>query len=110
MKANTHLATSIGKIGAAILLGTLAVTTVACSTRSKPAVSSSSSMPVSASLHPVVLQSGAPVVEQPAPVAVSKKRSTKPSAAQPIVYRSRDYGVSFVYPWRARRMISSMVA
>ena len=100
MKANTHIATSIGKIGAAILLGTLAVTTVACSTRSKPAVNSSSSMPESASLHPAVLQSGAPVVEQPAPVMVSKKTSTKPSAAQPIVYRSRDYGVSFVYPWQ----------
>ena len=100
MKANTHLATSIGKIGAAILLGTLAVTTVACSSKSKPAANSSSSMPASASLHPAVFQTGVPVVEQPAPVMVSKKTSAKPSAAQPIVYRSRDYGVSFVYPWQ----------
>ena len=50
MKANTHLATSIGKIGAAILLGTLAVTTVACSTKSKPAARLI--MPASASLQP----------------------------------------------------------
>jgi len=102
MKANTHIATSIGKIGAAILLGTLAMTTVACSTKSKPAVSSSSSssMPASASLRPAVLQTGVPVVEPPAPVAVSKKTSAKPSAAKSIVYRSRDYGVSFDYPWQ----------
>jgi len=100
MKANTHIATSIGKFGAAILLGTLAVTTVACSTKSKPAVSSSSSMPASASLHPAVLQTGVPVVEQPVPVVVSKKTSAKPSAAKSIVYRSRDYGVSFDYPWQ----------
>ena len=100
MKANTHLATSIGKFGAAILLGTLAVTTVACSTKSKPAVNSSSSMPASASLRPAVLQTGVPDVEQPAPAAVSKKTSAKPSASKSIVYRSRDYGVSFDYPWQ----------
>jgi hypothetical protein len=100
MKANTHLATSIGKFGAAILLGTLAAATVDCSTRSKPAVSSSSSMPASASLRPAVLQTGAPVEEPPVPVVVSKKTSAKPSAAKSIVYRSRDYGVSFDYPWQ----------
>jgi hypothetical protein len=102
MKANTHIATSIDKFGAAILLGTLAVTTVACSTKSKPtmSLSSSSSMPASASLRPAVLQTGVPVVEQPAPAAASKRTSTKPSAAKSIVYRSRDYGVSFVYPWQ----------
>jgi hypothetical protein len=107
MKANPHLATSIGKIGAAILLGTLAVTTVACS-KSKPAVGST--MPASASLRPAVLQSGVPVVEQPAPVAVSKKTSTKPSASMPIVYRSRDYGVSFVYPWQYSFVSAKAVA
>jgi hypothetical protein len=110
MKANTHIATSIGKFGAAILLGTLAVTTVACSAKSKPAVSSSSSMPASASLRPAVLQTGVPVVEQPVPVAVSKKTSAKPSAAKSIVYRSRDYGVSFVYPWQYSFVSAKAVA
>ena len=110
MKANTHIATSIGKFGAAILLGTLAVTTVACSTRSKPAVSSSSSMPASASLRPAVLQTGVPVAEPPAPVAASKKTSAKPSAAKSIVYRSRDYGVSFDYPWQYSFVSASAVA
>jgi hypothetical protein len=109
MKANTHIATSIGKIGAAVLLGALAATTVACSTKSKPVVGSSSSMPVSASLRPVALQTGAPVVEPPAPV-VGKKTSSKPSAAQPIVYRSRDYGVSFVYPWQYSFVSARVVA
>ncbi|HEX9120838.1 MAG TPA: hypothetical protein VF840_09895 [Terriglobales bacterium] len=110
MKANTHIATSIGKFGAAILLGTLAVTTVACSSKSKPAVNSSSSMPASASLHPAVLQTGVPVVEQPAPVAVSKKTSAKPSASKSIVYRSRDYGVSFDYPWQYSFVSAKAVA
>lgn len=100
MKASTHIATSIGKFGAAILLGTLAATTVACSTKSKPVLSSSSSLPASASLRPAVLQTGEPVVEPPALVAVTKKTSAKPSAAKSIVYRSRDYGVSFDYPWQ----------
>jgi hypothetical protein len=108
MKGNTHIATSIGKIGAAILLGTLAVTTVACSTKSKPV---SSTMPASASLRPAVLQSGVPVVEQPAPV-VSKKMpsATKPSASKSIVYRSRDYGVSFDYPWQYAFISAKAVA
>jgi hypothetical protein len=111
MKANTHIATSICKFGAAILLGTLAVTTVACSTKSKPAVSSfsSSSMPASASLHPAVLQTGVPV-EQPVPVVVSKKTSAKPSAAKSIVFRSRDYGVSFDYPWQYSFVSAKAVA
>ncbi len=108
MKANTHLATSIGKFGAAILLGTLAATTVACSTKSKPAVSST--VPASASLRPAVLQTGVPVVEQPAPVAVSKKASAKPSAAKLLVYRSRDYGVSFDYPWQYSFVSAKAVA
>ena len=33
-------------------------------------------------------------------MAVNKKTSTKPSASKSIVYRSRDYGVSFVYPFQ----------
>lgn len=112
MKANTHIATSIGKFGAAILLGTFAATTVACSTRSKPAVSStsSSSMPANASLRPAVLQTGEPVVEPPVPVAVTKKTSAKPSAAKSIVYRSRDYGVSFDYPWQYSFVSAKAVA
>jgi hypothetical protein len=108
MKANTHIATSIGKVGAAILLGTLAMTTVACSTKSKPAVSSA--MPASASLRPAALQTGAPVVEQPVPLVVGKKTSAKPSAAKSIVYRSRDYGVSFDYPWQYSFVSAKAVA
>jgi len=114
MKANTHPATFIGKFGAAILLGTLAATTVACSTKSKPAVNSTStstsSMPASASLRPAVLQTGVPVVEQPVPLAVSKKTSAKPSAAKSIVFRSRDYGVSFDYPWQYSLVSAKAVA
>jgi hypothetical protein len=110
MKANTHIATSIVKFGAAILLGTLAVTTVACSTKSKPAVSSSSAMPGTASLRPAVLQTGTPVEEPPVPVAVSRKTSAKPSAAKSIVFRSRDYGVSFDYPWQYSFVSAKAVA
>ena len=108
MKANTHNATLFGKIGAVVLLGTLAVTTVACSTKSKPALSSN--MPASATVHPAALQSGAPEGETPVSVAVSKLASAKPSASKAIVYRSRDYGVSFVYPWQYSFVSAKAVA
>ena len=118
--ANTHIAPSISKVHALILLGTLAavVTTVACSTDSKPAVNSNSnststtSMPANASVRPAALETGAPAGAQEARVVVSKKTSssTKPSASKLIVYRSRDYGVSFLYPWQYAFLSARAVA
>jgi hypothetical protein len=103
MKANTHIANSTIKVGAAILLGTLAALTVACSSHSKPAGSSTAtsslSMPGNVRVRPAALQTSVPVVETPVETKKAAK-APKPSAALPIVYKSRDYGVSFVYPWQ----------
>jgi len=85
-----------------ILLGTLAslIAMVACSQQAKPKLTSSE--PLGSQVRPAVLQTGEPVVEQVAPVVVSKKTTSnvKPSAAKTFLYRSRDYGISFEYPWQ----------
>jgi len=112
MKANTHIAEAITRFGAAILLGSLALTNFACSSNSKPRMSSNSNFTSStpgASVRPAVLETSQPVVE---PV-VNKKMSSKvgkPSAAKSGLYRSRDYGVSFVYPWQYAFVSGKMVA
>jgi hypothetical protein len=99
--ANNNIAPSIRKVGVVVLLSTLAVvTTVACSTKSRPAVNLS--MPASAALRPAALETGVSAVEHAAPVAAGMKASLpeKPSPSKLSVYRSRDYGVSFLYPWQ----------
>ncbi len=115
MKANNHIAEAITKFGAAILLGgAVALSTVACSTKSNPAVSVNStpitsSVPVSerADVRPVALQNVEPAQMAGKRVA---SRVAKPSAALPVVYKSRDYGVSFVYPWQYSLVSARMVA
>ncbi|HZU44316.1 MAG TPA: hypothetical protein VE994_16690 [Terriglobales bacterium] len=84
-----------------ILVGALviAMTSVACSSKSQSAVKSK--QPVRAS-EPVVPESGVPAVEQPTLLSISSKSSSpvKGPASQLITYKSRDYGVSFTYPWQ----------
>jgi hypothetical protein len=108
--ANTHIATSANKARALILLGTLAavITTVECSNHSKPG--DTSSISAGARFRPAVLQTTMPAVAGAEPAAVVKKTSAKPSAAKPIAYRSRDYGVSFVYPWQYAFVSAKAVA
>ncbi len=83
---------------AVILLGTLAalVATLACS--SKPSKQAASS-PVSSSatLKPVALSTVVPVVPQPASDSVKSKRVDPVKSGN---FMSRDYGVSFRYPWQ----------
>jgi hypothetical protein len=93
---------SIRKLGGLALLGTLAIamTSVACSRNSKPPVSSSQvNSPVA---RPATLQTVAQTVSEPVAVSASKETSAavKPPSSQLIQYRSRDYGVSFMYPWQ----------
>lgn len=83
---------------AVILLGTLAAmaATLACSSKpSKQAVSS----PVSstATVKPVALSTVVPVVSQPSTEVVKAKRSDPVKSGN---FLSRDYGVSFHYPWQ----------
>lgn len=83
---------------AVILLGTLAalVATLACSSKgSKQAMSS----PVSstATVKPVALSTVVPVVSEPSSLVVKPKR---PDLVKGGNFLSRDYGVSFHYPWQ----------
>jgi hypothetical protein len=83
---------------AVILLGTLAalVATLACSSKpSKQAVSS----PVSstAAVKPVALSTVVPVVSQPSTEVVKPKKLDPVRSGN---FLSRDYGISFRYPWQ----------
>lgn len=99
--ANTSTAVSISKRSSLMLVGTLAAVTamVACSSNSGP--SSSSSQPPGVSLRPAALETVA-AVSPSAPVAAAEKASSpqKPPASGLNFYRSRDYRVSFRYPWQ----------
>ncbi len=95
-----------------ILLGTLAslFATVACSHQAKPKLTSSD--PQGPQFRPAVLQSSELASQQPAPVVVSKKTKSnvKPSASKMFLYRSRDYGISFEYPWQYAFVSAKAVA
>lgn len=82
---------------AVILLGTLAalVATLACSKPSKQATSSPVS--TSATVQPVALSTVVPVASQPASESLRPKRIDPVKSGN---FLSRDYGVSFHYPWQ----------
>jgi hypothetical protein len=98
----------VSKRRAAILLGALVAMafTIACSSDSKPAVKASG--PASASLRPAKLESSVPLAVKPA-VATTSATAMRP-AAQMVAYRSRDYGVSFHYPWQYAFLSAKAVA
>jgi hypothetical protein len=104
------IAPSIRRSRALILLGTLAalVTTVACSSNSKPNVNSS--QPAKASVQPVSLKSALPSSSEP--MLETTKASTPEKTALPklISYKSRDYGVSFAYPRQYAYLSAKAVA
>jgi hypothetical protein len=115
-RANTKFAQWIGRRRTLILAGTLAmaVTLIACSRNSKVAVSGTGNP------HAVPPNSGETTVGRPSlsaptvrPVALQRGEATpvvKPSASKLLVYRSRDYGVSFVYPWQYAYISAKTVA
>ncbi len=102
MNANTHIAPSFGKVRIVVLLGMLAavMTIVACSSKPKP--TQNSSLPSGGTLRPAALRTTVPVVAHPAAAAVEKtaEKKEKPSPTKLLSYRSRDYGISFQYPWQ----------
>src|SRR5579872_3493113 len=101
-------ALSVRNRRAVILLGTLAalVATLACSSKpGKQAVSSPISQ--SARLKPVALSTVVPVASQPASESAKPKRV---DAVKGGSFRSRDYGVSFRYPWQYGFINARMVA
>lgn len=100
--SNVPIAPSIRKVHLAILLATLAMvaTTVGCSKNSSTV---SSSMPASISLRADAAQTGTPTAQPVAAVATTNAKTSsaeKPPVSKLITYKSRDYGVSFIYPWQ----------
>ncbi len=97
--ANSHLAPSIPHLRALVLLSALAGLTlaVACSRNSRPAASSPPS--AGARLRPAAMEASRPAVNQARPGA-NLSAGVKPPPSKLLAYRSRNYGVSFLYPWQ----------
>jgi len=106
---NTPITPSIGKVRLSILTAALAAAaiTVGCSR-----VAVSSSTPGSTSLRADSPQTGTPSAQTAAPVANNTKASSAEKSPVPklITYKSRDYGVSFVYPWQYALVSARAVA
>lgn len=104
MNANKNNSPAIGKtwVVAPFVTLALAMATVAC--MSKPSPKPNAASPAPATLRPAVLRTAAPVIAHPAPVKLvldtTPEKKEKPSPNKLLTYRSRDYGVSFQYPWQ----------
>src|SRR3954451_666175 len=103
-----HMKLSIRTRRALILLGTLSATaiTVACSSNAKPVASST--VPVTGNVHPAAYKTVAQT--SVSPVQVSDNSSVaKAQTPKLITYKSRDYGVSFVYRWQYAYMTAKKI-
>ena len=93
-----------GNDRALILIGVVAAlaATFACPSNGSKRVENPSKPITSATVRPAALQTIEPAVAQPAPTPAAKKTSSsKPIPATKVMtYKSRDYGVSFDYPWQ----------
>jgi hypothetical protein len=96
---------------ALLLLGTVATLLAAVACTNKPKPSTSSEKPVGATVRPVALETGATPAAKPASTEFSEKASlSEKPAVKPITFKSRDYGVSFVYPWQYTFLNAKTVA
>jgi hypothetical protein len=86
---------------ALVMLGTMAAVVAAVGCTSKPKPSTVSEKPLGAIVRPAALETVSAPAAKPASTTVTEKPSSplKP-AAKPITFKSRDYSVSFVYPWQ----------
>ena len=114
MNANKNNSPAIGKawVVAPFVTLALAMATVAC--MSKPSPKPNASSPTGGALRPAALRTSAPVMVHPAAVKVvvdnTPEKKEKPSPNKLLTYRSRDYGVSFQYPWQYTIMGARAVA
>lgn len=111
MKSANNNSQKIGNTCAVILFGALALaTTVACSDGPKTA-KASSKRPVetgqSATAQPLV--PAVPKIETVA-AKVDKKAPVERPKSELITFKSRDYGVSFQYPWQYAYLNAKAVA
>jgi hypothetical protein len=95
---NPKIATSNHTVRAAMLLSALAlaVSTTACSRAVGAANSPTSTKTSSSAVTPETAVTGI----KPAVAAGGEKTATSSTPRTSNVYKSRDYGVSFVYPWQ----------
>ena len=108
---NTNAQSTILSRRAAILLGTIAtlLTAVACSEKPKPSLVSEK--PVGAAVHPVAFNSGSPEIAKPVSIETTNQTSISAKAGpKPITFKSRNYGVSFTYPWQYLYLNAKTVA
>ncbi len=111
MNPKTNYTPSFRKGRALILLGAVVavVTTIGCSSNSKPAAVSK---PVSASLLPAKLETASPAISPAVPIPAAAKTVSpmQPPSSKLIAYRSRNYGVSFLYPWQYAFLSAKAIA
>jgi hypothetical protein len=96
---------------ALLLLGTIVTVLAAVACTSKPKSSTISEKPVGAMVRPAAMETNSTPIAKPAFTEVSEKVSpAEKPAAKPITFKSRDYGVSFVYPWQYTLLSAKTVA
>jgi hypothetical protein len=110
MKTNKNIALSARKFRTTILICALAavVGTVGCSSNSKP---SAKSQPTArAKVQPAALKSVAAAEPALAIDLPEKTVVAKPTPGKLITYKSRDYGVSFVYPYQYAYLSAKVIS
>ncbi len=96
---------------ALLLLGTIATVLAAVACTNKPKPSTNSEKLVGAMVRPAAMETSTTAVLKPASAEVTEKASpAEKPAAKPITFKSRDYGVSFVYPWQYTFLNAKSVA
>jgi hypothetical protein len=108
MKTNENIAHSARKFRTTILACALAivVASVGCSGNSKP--SAKSQQVVGAKIQPAALKSVTAL--DPSSDVPEKTAVAKPTPGKLITYKSRDYGVSFVYPYQYAYLSAKVIS
>jgi hypothetical protein len=111
MKPANNNSQKIGNTCAVILFGALALaTTVACSDGPKTAKASSKRLETTQSGMSQPLVPAAAKLETVAAKSVEKKVAAERPKSELMTYKSRDYGVSFQYPWQYAYLNAKTVA
>jgi len=97
------------KLSTTILIGVLAATMVSVACSSKPKPSAKAQETSGAKVQTVAMQSVEPVVSTSA-AELEKAVVTKPAQSKLLTFKSRDYGVSFVYPYQYAYLSAKVIA
>lgn len=98
-----------------VLLGTLTalVTTVSCSKKVEPVTVVRQPQPVRLNVRPGAPKAVAFTASNPAPqlkTIADKQPSGDKAKPKDVAFKSRDYGVSFLYPWQYTRVGAKAIA